>query len=321
VIGRSGAGSYYLAVQETGGGVPLSWLRLDDPRLGIHLEDIAVVALDPNPCPHEPDVAAGEVVSPDARIQDILPPDPSLYPGGALLLASSAMPSCLADALDSQLSAQPPTLSAATTVRASGLILSGAATGYAGRPQLATTQDDAPYALQWAEEEPLLARCPFLQPGSPQPPPFCDAACRESCERLVLARKGRRVFYPGAENCAERPGVQPCEVRDVDGNLITKPLVPGPVLAFRAGVTSGSGGPVAGRPKRDSTILFNTQSGLIQWSRQPSTLSLPTSAIALDKSRFPDGGDLGTVFYVTYFGDALCEIPPGQSPAQVKTIR
>lgn len=192
------------------------------------------------------------------------------------------------------------------SVVSGGYVLTGSAGGYgyAGRPQ-----KDVEYSLQWDVEEPLLAQCPLLQKPPPNPLPACDQACRDSCERLVLARKARRFYYPQegcptALACSGFPGM-------------TDPLSPGPVIRFTPKVYD----PNSLGLGTGATVRFNTQSGLVPMQRVPSVLSAPTSAISLDKSQFPGREGDGTVFYVTYLGDTVFELLPGISANAMVTIR
>lgn len=285
VVGSQVAGQFYLAFQQVVSGQPSAWVRLDDPRLGIHVGDI--VQIGGGPC-------AG--LAAEATVADILPPTPALYPGGALLLGS--VPACVAGLPAG--SAQE----AVGTVRATGLLLTGVSTGYAGRPTLETR-----YNLAWQPEDPLLAACAFFSPTSPQPPAFCDAACRSSCEALILARRARRFYYPSEPACSAGT---PCYEGFPE---MIDPLGTGPALGFRVGLNPGQ------TLVRDAYVTFATQDGVVPMSRAPSVTSVPTAVTSLDKSQLPGGSDLGTVFYATYLGDALLEAPPGVAAGSAKTFR
>jgi hypothetical protein len=190
------------------------------------------------------------------------------------------------------------------TVRSAGLLLTGVSTGYAGRPELETR-----YNLAWQPEDPLLALCAFFGPTSPQPPAFCDAACRSSCEALVLARRARRFYYPSEPACS---GGTPC----YDGfPEMIDPLGTGPAIGFRVGLNPGQ------TLARDAHVTFATQDGVVPMSRAPSVTSVPTAVTSLDKSQLPGGSELGTVFYATYLSDALLEAPPGVAAGSAKTFR
>ncbi len=197
------------------------------------------------------------------------------------------------------------------SVVSSGLVLTGTSGGYgyAGRPQFGVK-----YSLQWEDEESLLAQCPLLQSPPPSPLPACDPTCRDACERLVLARKARRFYYP-QEPCRTVTGSNQCSPYPD----MTNPVDPGPVIQFTAEVYA----PDASQPNLGTGALlqFGTQSGVILMQRVPTILSAPSAAISLDKSRFPGDESQGTVFYVTYLGDTLFELLPGISANAMITIR
>jgi hypothetical protein len=247
----------------------------------------------------------------ESLVADFLPPDASQYPGGALQLAAPPPPPsnpaydpfCFVAAGE----VQPGTV----TVISRDWVLSGTHAGYAGRPQESTGGVQEFYALAWQDEVPLLAACPLLQDPAPSPMPACDAACRAACESLVLARKARRTDYPAEPPCAPNTFCHRPQYQE-----LTDPLQAGPALKFRLALTNIQGG-----SKRAMFLSFSTLSGILQMSRRPSLLSQGTSAIAFDKSRYPGKEGLGTVFYVTYLGDLLFEMPPGETVTGVATIR
>jgi hypothetical protein len=239
---------------------------VNDGALGIHAGDLVVIT---------PDVVQTGCDLAEGTVDSVLPPS-STYPKGALALVGTP----------SSLAACPAEFTANVDVRAGGLILIGASTGYAGRPELGTG-----FSLQWQDEAPLATAC--------------DGGDRAGCERLSLARKARRKYYPAypvcpAANCyAYWPG-------------LVDPITAGPALAFTVGLLGGDVGGV----ERDSAILFSTQSGIQPLRREPVDTSVPTSVIPLDVSSLPPPGgqqDRGVAFYSTFFGGTLFEFTPGSS--------
>ena len=199
------------------------------------------------------------------------------------------------------------------SVRASELVLSGSASGYAGRPPLLSKADlDAGqeatkrFNLAWQDESTL------------------------SGEALVLARKARRFFYANdiffpASNANNYPEIE--EPRG-SGN----PLAAGPALGLIAGPICADEPPGSGVAAicplarmnellRDSVVVFGTRSGVSPTLRQPVPLSLPSSAIAVDRSQFPDGDLSGSVLYVTYHQNAILVAVPGQTSNISSTLR
>jgi hypothetical protein len=299
----------WLAIQEDAapaGSTPV-WIpgaNLYDPRLGIQVGDVVAFTVFPasdDPCPPVPPATYHEVM-----VADLLPPDAVNYPGGAVQLAPAGnqTPADAFCIFGTGTSARD-TVPVAVTIGAREYVLTGSVTGYAGRPAYL-----GEFSLAWANEAPLLAACPLLQEPPPSPMPACDPACRAQCEALVLARKARRTDYPAEPPCA---GTTPCYKPYPD---MIDPLQAGPVLRFTLDVTNSAGGLTRG-----ATLSFSTQSGISQMSRRPSLLSQGTSAISFDKSRYPGKEGLGAVFYVTYLGDLLFEMPPGEAVTGVATIR
>ena len=293
-VGRLPDGDLYLAVQAPLGTDWIVGAVVGAPELGIHAADawpVGDIALfrpvsdatggDVDPCPVPVADPDGPAVPHETVIRSILPPDPVLYPGGALRLATppGSDLACLSEAL----AAEPgKVFSWFATVRASGLLLVGDGVGYAGRPRIGER-----YALAWADEDAL------------------------SGEELILARKARRVFYPWcfAAGC----------FRSIQG--MNDLLQTGPVVAFRPGVYCVDSGACSSLPARDAIITFTTLSGMFPMGRRPLSVAAGTSSIAFDKSQWPDSEFLGRVYYVTYVGDALLMLPPGQAFNQSKTIR
>ncbi len=308
VVGTEGA-DVFVAIQyqdET-----LTWragANLDDPRLGVHVGDVVqILPADPAPCGLVP----GSPL-PEATVTGMLAPT-AAHPGSALVLG----PPAGAIRLDPCVVPTPADdpYAALITVRASGLVVTADALGYAGRAQF-----DQVYALAWQDEDPLVAQCPYVQ----QPPATHDAAfaacdpvgnpgCRAACESLVLARKARRIYYSSdfcgaaALACPAFPGM-------------TDPNATGPLVAFRPGLYLGTA-PEGAAVKRDARVTFTTRSGVSPMYRRPAFGSPGTWAAALDRSGLPNHVDDGTSFYVTFSGDTVLEFTPGQSAGALQTIR
>jgi hypothetical protein len=143
VLGRA-AGTLYAAIQVPSGpdapaGSPpyLRVLHLYDAALGVHAVethgegDLVEVELDdPTPCDvvADPDPSLPDVPDVAARARDLLPPDPVLFPGGAVALSepfeSPEGGSCAGIADGEQ-------VAVTITIRSSGLVLAGLGTGYA----------------------------------------------------------------------------------------------------------------------------------------------------------------------------------------------
>ncbi|HQR29643.1 MAG TPA: hypothetical protein PLL32_04475 [Anaeromyxobacteraceae bacterium] len=292
------------------------------PDIGIHAlardgapGDLGLFLLDQDPCPSTrpnwiPSGGTAPSYDPtkpplahEAVVADFLPPDPALYPGGGLLLApaaDSAMASeyqCLLEWFQQPGNAgivltafnnNPPSNDYARGgwVRAGGLLLVGAATGYAGRPAM-----DVRYDFAWAEEDGL------------------------SGESLVLARKARRFYYPAA---------YPNRIYGGFPGL-TNAMQTGPALSFRVGryCVSGVTGcdATTSPPARDAGIDFSTQAGFLAMSRYPGSTAGGNFVTTFDKSTIPGQEYRGRVFYVTYTGDLVMMIPPGLDVGQSLSIR
>ncbi len=297
VVGLLPTGELYVAMQQDIGGVWVPGPAPADPRLGIHAADPAIgqegdsvlfeLVGDPSIC--EVTDTSGNAVPHEAPIAQILPPSPQDYPARALGLS---MPvggdpyklQCLAD----HLATNPTPLACQTTVRAAALVLSGSRTGYAGRPLL-----NRRYDLAWADESAL------------------------SGEKLYLARRARRFYYPSEPPCSSIG----CYAGFPE---LTDPLAPGPVLGLRptrlCPSSSGPPTPCAGVLARDTGISFTTSSGLVSMSAATSPTSLPSGATSFDKSQFPGLEPHGSVFYLSYLGDAVLEFAPS-NPGYNATLR
>ncbi|HEU4385104.1 MAG TPA: hypothetical protein VFR85_16590 [Anaeromyxobacteraceae bacterium] len=318
VLGLEGA-DLYLAFQTEMGGTWDVGARVGDPALGIHPVDLVQFSLpdaqfvgEVNPC------ALAEGTRYEAVIASIVPatdPPSPIHPGGALQLVLPPDPAsdpfqllCLRDYL---VAAAPGAFLAGTDggVRTSGLVLTGSISGYAGRPPLLSRDDmetgqqaSKRFNLAWQNESTL------------------------SGEELVLARKARRFFYPNdsySSGGANYP--ETCSDPLASPPTGCNPTTPGVAIGLIAGPMCADEPPGSGRQsicpperlgdlQRDSTLIITTRSGVSPTFRASVPSSLPSSAIAFDRSYFPDGGDSGSVFYVTYRQDSLLVAVPGQTP-------
>ena len=314
-IGLLGDGSLVLALQTRLGTGWVVGPQVDDPRLGVHgadawpQGDLVEFAFADDPCGLVD--GNGTPVPHEATILTVLAASVE-HPGGALQLAVPTAPApdpfnlrCLASELAGGTSFADK--DGWATVRASGLVLTGGRTGYAGRPPLLTKAD-------------VLA-------GTPQAKRFDFAWADETGltgEALSLARKARRFYYPWQPPCL--PG-QLCPYDGLYAEL-TDPLAPGPVAGFIAGpicfdVTSSDRvcpDQRLGELLRDTTLRFQTFSGVLPMFRVASPISLPTGAVAFDKSQFGTG-DTGAVWYVTYQYDSVFMMAPGSFVTVSTTLR
>jgi hypothetical protein len=244
----------------------------------------------------------------EAPVGSFLAPDPVLYPSGALLLALPSDPTlaaeytCLVDALRQQpgnVLTAFQTVTTSTTdylrgiwVRAGGFLLVGNSSGYAGRPELGVR-----YNFAWGDEESL------------------------SGEALLVARKARRFWYPAYyEPCDSAPG---CYLGFPE---MTDPMEPGPVVGFTLGsycqpsITPADCDPATSPPARDAGVSFSTTSGFVPVTRRPLNASVGTSSTTFDKSLIGQENK-GRVYYTTFAGGALFDVPPGLDSGQSVTIR
>ncbi len=304
-LGLDPSGRLVLALQTAVGTAWVPGPDVTDPKLGVHAADawpegdIVLFRILGDPCSPDPT----NPVQNERRIASILPKDPIAHPGGAFLLAATPDDACLAAYLGNPAN---PTPVGKAQVRASGMVLIGSLAGYAGRPQLLDASDlttpDATlakrYNFAWADESTLTG------------------------EALELARKARRHFYPFDRPCRAVPCYGPYPE-------LTDPLMPGPVVGFIVGAlcsmpdSTFSACPPSrlNELQRGSYIEFVTNSGFSPMFRRPAPISLPTGAIAVDKSQFSGSEVLGMSFYVTYQLDSLLVAPPGQSSTSSKTLR
>jgi hypothetical protein len=134
-------------------------------------------------------------------------------------------------------------------------------------------------------------------------------------EALVLARKGRRFYYPSAYPIKSYTGFP-----DMDD-----PMQTGPVLGFRVGrhclLTVPGCDPNTSPPARDAGVDFFTQAGLTEMSRHPTSSAGGNFLTSFDKSVIPGQEYRGTVFYGSFTGDLLMMMPPGLDVGQSISIR
>jgi len=165
-------------------------VRVFDPRLGIEVGDVAVIA--------DPSAVGSCAPTFEATVAALLPPTAD-HPGGALQLAPIFDPAewgtCLANL------AGTPNLNLRATIRAGGWILfrgTGPSAVQVGRPEV-----DAEFAIQWQTEDPTA--CPTW--SLPFPSWSCDATCRDSCARLIRARLARRIGYVPSQGNWQGPAL------------------------------------------------------------------------------------------------------------------
>jgi hypothetical protein len=319
----------WIAVQEatglTGSGTS-PWrdvARLYDPRLAVQVGDLVqVTAFPAGSC----SLGAFELV-----VTALLPPDPLLYPGGAVSVAPVAVPpasgdpACLPQGADS-----PVTV----TFRVPNLVLTGNVTGYAGRPEVVATAPEtaAPFEFKYQDER-LLA-CPIMQddPGA-WPPAAADLAaceadptsCRATCEKLVLARRARRIFYM-TDGCGPTTTTsgQACTDRWVTSMGLQFPLPRGPALAFKVGITDPTKRLVL---KRGAALSFTTLSGMSPYNRTPSVgvtgtgVTAPHGLVLFDRSvatGLPNDAIHG---YAAFADNLVLDFAPWSSVNPAVTIR
>ncbi|WP_242345152.1 hypothetical protein [Anaeromyxobacter terrae] len=353
--GRTADARTWVAMQvpasAPGGATLTQVVRVYDPTFAIHPGDLVEMsAPDVAGCPTDSNV--------EARIAAILPPEDA-YPGGALALEplDDPRPKVNTDGSVGPWRDWPACVQALgagqtgfhLAVRAGGLVAIGAATGYAGRPEVVAEADvgTAPeFALQYEDEDALAAQCPLL----PWPADFrsapaefrtCDAACRLVCERLVLARKARRIYHV-SDQCRPLNPVSALDDKDcrdawgLPGNATYPfPRANGPVVAFRVGyrgVTADAGqfpGDVQAlwADLRGMEIDFSTQSGITPSSRFPTTSSnstahiLPLGISTFDRSVIAGKEAEGYRFLVPYTNDFVLDFSPAETVNIAKVIR
>lgn len=345
--GNDAAGSPWLAMQVGYGTAPrrlTQVVKLWHPALGVREGDIAVIKAAGVPgCvgTPPPGTAAGTAEENIRRefelpIASLLPPTVE-YPGGAVSLSApvAESPETLAawtacyEGLRSA-GAILPRLSA--TLRAGGFVVTGAAVGYAGRPQEVAPSSWS-YALAYpaaseGDEDDLVAACPLADWDgiAVVPVTTCAAACRATCERAVLARKARRVHH-NFESCATPDGPADCLTLFAGVTLPAGDVVddlgvsrPGPVVSFRFGVQEVDAG--AGvDPVRGLTLVVSTAGGETPLSPALTAGSpyLASSAVAFDRSTV--AASAGYRFLVSYTGDMVLDTTPQLNPPDAVVIR
>jgi hypothetical protein len=319
----------WLAIQEASGlTAPGSepWrgvARLYDPRLAIRIGDLVVLEAFPSGvCPS----GRFELV-----VTGFLPPDPVLYPGGALAVAAApvqpdgADTACLT-AADTEVTA---------SILARSLLLVGSSSGVAGRPGLVTEPAELSPRFEFKYEDERLLQCPIMpdDPLSWPPPPSaiaaCQAnvaACRTSCERLVFARRARRSFYmtdacpPGSLANAETA----CSTQWVTNAGLTFPMPVGPVVAFKVGTTNPNPGAAL---KRGSYYAFSTASGLLPGFRAPSAgypgagSAAPYGVVFFDRSATTGLAADALHGFAAYADNLILDFAPWSSSPPAVTIR
>jgi hypothetical protein len=330
VIGAAG-GKAWMAMQIATGGAgspPAQVVRLYSPELGVHRGDIVLIETSRVPsadCPKDDPATAINEAAIEARVGDFIPPD-ATRPGGAIVLedpadvAHPAWTACINGGL--------ATLGAATVsgvdaaIRASGFVVTGASAGYAGRTALldAPSAELDPNAATWDgyrlryENEDLLA-CPLVpwpeNPGAVA----CDDACRETCERLVLARKARRIYYNSDLCIGDCSATWPRTSYDF-------PRANGPVLAFKLALERASPAePLA----RELSLTIVTHNGLSPSSRGPALTNaaqiFPTGAVSFDRSGIAGKQNEGYRFYASYASGFVLDFSPSEFAGESVTIR
>jgi hypothetical protein len=325
--------------------------RVYDPTFGVRAGDLVEISAPAVAgCPTDGSV--------EARIAELLPPTDE-YPGGALALTPlddprpmqnddgsvgpwRDWPACVAALRAGHSGFQ-------ARVLAGGMVAVGTATGYAGRPEVVRSAEVATssaFALLYEDEDSLEAQCPLLPwPADWKiaPPEFatCDAACRLACERLVLARRSRRIYHVSDQcrlvNPAAPDDDEECrETWGAEGDpRYPFPRANGPVLAFRLGYRgSQAEGDVF--PAEDQAlwaqlrvmqVTFATRSGLAPTFRIPTTSSsstasaLPFGASTFDRSAIPGKEGEGIRFLVPYANDFVLDFSASEPVNVSKVIR
>jgi hypothetical protein len=322
-VQSTGTGLAWLAVQSSAGATADSGPyrgvgRLYDARLALSPGDIAVVTpVDAAACPRGTfELAVTDLLYPSADFPGgavavtPLPDDrqPKVQEGGVEVPAN---PHCLDAAGRS---------SALVTFRAGGLLLTGTTFGYAGRPEAQADATGPAYSLAWEDPAPLA--CPMLQ-GAAWPPPACDPACRDRCERLLLSRKARRAFYL-AERCAAADTA--CTARWAAiagaGGEVVNPL--GPVLAFKV-AKQDDGGVSTATLARGTTLAIGTVGGQVGLLRRPlvggqaTAAALPAGLATFDRAGATLVEADGVRVYAAYPGNLVLDLSPAQ-PAASNTV-
>ncbi len=136
------------------------------------------------------------------------------------------------------------------------------------------------------------------------------------CERLVLARKSRRVTQVSVD-CSTNLADTGCADR-WPGN--TFPVANGPALAFQVGVQTRRSAPAD--PVRNQVIDLAPASGVFpNRARGASTAPFQASGIAaFDRTPWTDP-IAGYRFLVSYPADFVLDTTPSQNPAAAIVVR
>ena len=261
-------------------------LRLSSAVFSVHAGDVTQIeTVQIGVCPGD---VASDRVDTEVAVKAVIAPNPAVgIPGGALQLEvdEAALP-CFAAGID----ALPGKfLPVQFNVRAGGLILTGDALGYAGRPDL----NGGRFALEY------VVANDKSNDGS------TDRNLEPENEPQLLARKARRRFYPaeyacGASGCSGFPG-------------FTHALASGPMLAFS--VTA------PGTPPRDAQLVIVTSSGYLAFTSRPTGAEAPVGAAPIDRTTIDPNGNLAVRWYVGYSNDQVFVFGPAEAPNQAFSIR
>jgi hypothetical protein len=283
--------------------------RLYDPRLAVHIGDLVVVEAFPT------GVCTGGAF--ELVVTALLPPDPLLYPGGAVAVTPATLQDPLADPR-----CLPQGADTAVTVsfRVPYLVLAGAASGYAGRPEIVFGDPESTPRFEFKYQDETALACPIMADDPQQWPPAaadiaaCDAACRATCERLVLSRRARRSFYM-TDGCLEISSASGLACNDKWVKLwgLRFPMPTGPVVAFKVGITDPDLGLTL---KRGTYLYFVTGSGFLPGSRSPRLGSTVTGATApygvtlYDKSAVTGLANDGLRGFAAYADNLVLDFAP-----------
>ena len=330
-------------VAQAGAATP-SWrsvVRVYDPRLAIQPHDIVEVGgFATGVCPR----GAFEM-----EVTGILPPTADA-PGGSLaIVPAPVQPTHAGQSLPADPACLPAgTSKVAITIRTWGYALVGNSTGYAGRPQevLDPMDETVPYFQLKYEDEDLLS-CPIM-PDAPEawPPPPADvaaceadaAACRATCERLLLARKARRIFYV-TNRCADKheqtcynTWVQLADTLTTGETQLWKwpkpltfPLPKGPAVYFKLSVQRDEGGDAP--PERGAYLGFSTGSGYSPAIRVPYSGSgitgavLPGRVLLHDRTEATGVSTDGIHGFAAFIDNLVLEFAAGSAGQNATVIR
>ncbi|HET9553299.1 MAG TPA: hypothetical protein VFP50_10055 [Anaeromyxobacteraceae bacterium] len=349
----------WIAVQEATGltGAGQAALRsvahLYDPRLAVRGGDLVVVNATgllgtdgQEACPKGPF---------ELRVTGLLPPTAD-YPGGAVSVvpadvqprwskdstgawiadsnASPADPHCL----DARSTLPAGDRKAVTTFRARALVAVGTVSGYAGRPDLVEGDPTPvpPFALEYEREDALS--CPILLDRDEDwPPPAaavsaCQAdvaTCRSQCERLLLARRSRRIYYL-TDRCLD--AATSTTAAGTCGGVwtgLTFPFPAGPAVAFKVGLLQqdGSEPPAGTLPLRESAVVFATANGISPASREPYSGTtafagvLPTGVAFYDEAAEVGTASLGVRGFAAFTDNLVLDFSPAQPAPNATVVR